>query len=179
MKAITDRSGNYIGDGSHHVSYHVEEIEGVSVSISKSSNTESVYVRYSIDNGSELKAITVRFSNHENNAVKFGDQLNGLFATKDEIMYHLGLKKRMFIPDTRLYISSRQLSKKSFHLYDVADKTIQEMYAMGEGADLSAYTGKLAKNSNILILGKKVEKCYITRTNIFGQHVRVGKYIYE
>lgn len=169
----TDRSGNYIGDGSSHTSYFVHE--DIPYTVILSDNSESVYVRYY----SGDKSITVRFSNHENNAVKFGDQLNGRLATKDEILFHLGLKKRTFIPNTYLSISSRMVKKIEVCKYEEAELTIKEMYDLGAGADLSPFKGKLAKGGNRLILGDKVEEVVETRTNVFGQSVQMGEFIYH
>ena len=173
--ALTDRHGNFIGDGCFHVGFHVEQIEGVTSSVSKSSTTESVYVTYRCGD----RSITCRFSNHQNNAVKFGDQLNGKLASRDEIMYHLGMKSRTFVPNTYLSIWTRQVAKKQLHTFEEADLTMDDLYAMGEGADISAFTGKLAKGSNLLILGSKVDLCVETRVNALGQSVQIGKYIYN
>lgn len=175
----TDRNGNFIGDGSFHATYDVidfsKEYPQIKSRVSKSNTTESVYVTYS----SGLKSITLRFSNHENNAVKFGDQLNGYIASKDEILYHLGLKKRVFIPDTRLSVPYQQIKQKEVKNYEQAPLTIQEIYSLGEGADISKYKGKIAKNSNYLITGDKIEKFEVKRVDSFGQTVRVGTYKYE
>jgi len=178
----TDRQGNYIGDGSCHVDYTVinfSEYPQISSSVSLSETTESVYVTYRNDEND--KKITTRFSYHVNNAVAFGDQLNGFAAGKNEILYHLGLKTRTFIPDTFLFINKRCVAKKDMEagLYEFAELTIKEMYDLGKGADLSAYTGKIAKNSNYLILGSKVEEEVKTSTNILGQRVQLGRYIYN
>ena len=175
-----DRSGNYIGDGKYHVNYKVfdfPEYPFISNSVEKSDTTESVYVTYR--NNQNDKKITVRFSLHENNAVKFGDQLNGVLATKDEVLYNLGFKNRKFIPLKRLMIESRQVKKSQIPQYEQAELTIKEMYDLGANADISQYKGKLAQNSNLLILGDKVTEFEETGLNAFGQKVFVGDYIYE
>lgn len=175
-----DRSGNFIGDGSFNVAptvIDIKEYPQVSYTISESNTTESTYVKYyNKDNDNE---VTVRFSNHENNAVKFGDQLDGNTVTKNEILSGLGLKKRTFVPDTSLSISSRMVKKSEAKNYEEADLKIQEMYALGKDADLSEYQGKLAKGSRRLIEGKKVEEVEHRRRGPLGESVRVGKYIYE
>ena len=176
----TDRSGNEIGDGSYHSDHTVVDLKDypkVRVGVSKSDNTESVYVTY--NNEENGKSITVRFSNHENNATKFGNQLDGNKATKDEILYHLGLKDREFIPHKKLSINQRQVAKKDLQNYEEADKTIKELYDLGAGADISKYKGKLAKGSNYLILGDEVVEEVQQRLNAFGTPVSVGKYIYK
>lgn len=152
MNAKTDRNGNLIGNGNYHVDYSVFEIEGVNVNVNESETTESVYVTYSIND----KSITVRFSEHENNAIKFGDQLNGNFSSINEVKYALGLVTRKFIPDTYLMIESRQVSKKDIAagIYKQANLTIKEMYDLGANASLAEYKGKLAKDSNYLSLGR-------------------------
>lgn len=100
-KVKEDKSGNYIGDGTFNVEYDVlefPEFTQIKNNVSKSDTTESVYVKYT--NTENLNSVTVRFSNHENNAVKFGDQLNGFLATKNEILHRLGLVKRTFMPNS-------------------------------------------------------------------------------
>lgn len=180
MKTLKDRNDNPIGDGRYHVEHHVIDLENypqVSYSIDKSNTSETVYVKYfNSDNGKE---ITTRFSWHENNAVKFGDQLNGYTASENEILYHLGLKTREFIPNTYLAIAKRMVKKVEMKNYDESELTIQEIYALGEGADISSHTGKLAKGSNWLIEGTIISECEETRANCFGQEVRIGKYIYK
>ena len=175
-----DRSGNLIGEGGWNVEHSVFDFNDypqVTSSISKSETTESVYVTYT--NRNTNQSVTLRFSNHENNAVKFGDQLNGDTATKAEVLYHLGLAKRTFIPKTYLWIDKQAIAKKNISKYEVCDKTIQEMYAMGEDADIAEYKGKLAKDSNYLILGDKVEKHEEQTKDILGQTVTRGRYIYD
>lgn len=175
----TDRLGNGIGDGTYHVEYDVVNFENESIvsSVSKSETTETVYVTYrNIENG---KSITVRFSMHENNAVRFGDQLNGSFATNNEIMYHLGLKTRTFVPITRKTIWTQQVAKKRLAEYSETNLSISEMYELKAGADISMHTGKLAKGSNYLILGSTVEEIEETKMDAFGNSVRIGKYIYN
>lgn len=180
LQVKLDRDGNQIGDGSYHASYNTIDFPGypqVSSSVSKSQSTESVYVTYTnSDNG---KTVTVRFSNHENNAVKFGDQLDGNYATKGEILYHLGLINRTFVPDTRLFIDKRMVKDKEVGNYQEADLTIGEMYALGKDADISQYKGMLAKGSKYLILGDKVVEEKQTGINALGQTVYRGKFIYD
>lgn len=178
----TDRQGNYIGNGSCHADYTVIDFSGypqVSSSVSLSETTESVYVTY--ENKENGKTITARFSYHVNNAVVFGDQLDGFVASKDEILYRLGLKTRTFVPDTFLFINKKCVAKKDIEagLYEFAELTIKEMYDLGKGADLSAYTGKIAKDSNWLIEGNRVEEEIKTSTNFLGQRVQLGRYIYS
>jgi hypothetical protein len=180
MKALKDRKDNVIGDGTYHVEYHVVDLADypqVDYRVDKSDTSESVYVKYS--NAENGKSITARFSWHENNAVRFGDQLNGNIASKDEILFHLGLKTREFIPNTYLMIAKRMVKKSAMKYYEEADLTIQEMYALGAGADISAHTGKLAKGSNWLIEGTEITEHEETRTDHFGNKVRIGKYIYK
>ena len=179
-KSRQDRSGNEIGDGSYNVDYDVVDFSKypqITTNVSLSESTETSYVTYTNrDNG---KSITVRFSNHENNATKFGDQLNGNLATNDEILFKLGLKEREFIPATYLSISTRQVAQKKLQDFEEADKTIQEIYSLGKGADLSKYKGKLAKGSNLLIQSDKIEQVEKTRRNYFGDIVRLGDYVYK
>ena len=175
-----DRDGNPIGDGSFHVEPDVFEFDQypqIKSDTSYSDTTESTYITYrNTENG---KSIAVRFSNHESNAVRFGDQLNGWIASRDEVLYHLGLKQREFIPETFLLIATRKIAKKQLGDYEEADKSIQEMYALGANADISEYKGKLAKGSNYLILGDKVDEEIRERPNAFGDFVQVGSYVYS
>lgn len=179
MKARRDSNGNQIGNGTYHVEHHVIDLSDypqVSWEISKSDTTESVYVKYyNSDNGKE---ITVRFSFHDNNATRFGDQLNGNLASSNEILFRLGLKTREFIPNTFLWVMKKKVRRIDCHLYEESELTIQEMYALGAGADISAYTGKLAKGSGWLIQGTEVIEMEETKSNDFGTY-RVGKYIYK
>lgn len=178
MTTKFDREGNIIGDGTFHADYAVLDLSsyGVLSEVSKSDNSESVYIIYSC--ASTRKAITVRFSNHNNNAVKFGDQLNGYITTADEILYRLGLKKAVFVPDTYLYIPSQMVAKKNLRNYEEADLTIQEMYALGRDADISMYKGKIAKGGNYLILGDTVKEYERKGRDAFGREVVIGNYIY-
>jgi hypothetical protein len=178
-KAKTDRSGNLIGDGNFHVPYKIldfSEYPQIGFRVDKSSSTESVYVTYYADNG---KSIKVRFSNHENNAVKFGDELDGDFAGELEVLFHLGFAERVFVPYTQLVIDSRQIKKSLMKDYEMSDKTMKELYAMGEGADLSEYQGKLAKDSNYLILGNTVEKENMKGLDAMGREAFRGTYKYQ
>ncbi len=175
----TDRFGNYIGSNSEATTYRVEDFSNfpqISSKVNKSTTTESVYVRYyNSDNG---KSITVRFSDHSNNATLFGDQLDWT-ASREEILFHLSLATRTFIPDTRLFIATRQVSKKSLGQYEEAELTINEMYELGAGADLSKYTGKLAKGSNYLIQGTEVKELENIVIDVFGNKRVLGKYVYN
>lgn len=173
MKA--DRNGNMIGNGYFHTSYSVIEHEGVSHEINKSQTTETVYVKYYSEHGS----ITVRFSNHENNAVKFGDQLDGNTVTKMELLAHLGLMKRTFIPHVSKSVPTTQIKMKKVKDYEQADLTIQEMYELPVGTDLSKYVGKVAKSSNYRIDGNKITEIFSYRSDMFGQKVKIGEYKYE
>lgn len=66
--------------------------------------------------------------------------------------------RRIFVPNTHLIIGKQSVAKKNLSNYEEAELTIQEMYALGEGADLSKYVGKIAKGSNYLIYSDKVLK---------------------
>lgn len=169
-----DKHGNMIGDGSYHCEYSVFDIDGVGVNVSFSESSESVYVTYSYGD----KRCIVRFSNHLCNSVSFGDYLDGNMAYMNEIRYRLGLCGREFVPDTRLWIESRNVKKIEACNYDECDKTIQELYAMGSGASLSEYVGKLAKGSRLLIIGDVVTEDVIKRRNVMGQDVIIGKFRY-
>ena len=174
----TDRLGNYIPDFGN-CDYWILNFPGTDIQseVNFSEKTESVYVRYS--SSKTHRCVTCRFSWHVNNAVLFGDQLDGRFASEDEILYRLGYKKREFLPDTRLWIASQKVAKKRLHLYEEAPLSIQEMYALGEDADLSEYKGKLARGGNYLILGDKVEKVKETGRDWLGREVVYGTYIYS
>jgi hypothetical protein len=180
VRLRTDRSGNEIGDGGWNVEPEImdfKEYPQITSNVNKSQTTESTYVTYT--NKDNSKSITVRFSNHENNAVKFGDQLNGYTATANQILYKLGLKTRDFIPEKYLSIWATQVKRKDVGNYEMADKTMPELYALGKDADLSDYKGKVAKNSNWLILGDKVSELDKTTRDAFGNSVRLGKYEYH
>lgn len=176
----TDRFGNTIIKGNYNVPYQVFDFSDypqVFNSVSKSETTESVYITYS--NSENNNRISVRFSTHINNAVEFGDQLDGDFATAYEILYHLGLKKRTFVPKKRLYIRANCIKRKLLNDYDEAELTMTEMYALGVGADITKFIGKRTKGGSWLILGEKVEELIETRKNRLGQLLQVGEYIYH
>jgi hypothetical protein len=180
-KVKTDRLGNYIGSADSHAFYDVLDFSAypeVEVRVNESQSTESVYVTYM--NNRLLKSVTVRFSHHVCNAVEFGDMLDGNIASRNEILYHLGLMSRTFKPDSYLAIATRQISNKDLSkgIYEEAPLTIQEMYALGEGADLSQYEGKLAKGSRYLIESDVVKRLIHKRVNRFGESVTVGQYEY-
>jgi len=174
----TDRFDNMIGSAEFHSAYSVEDFSDypqIYASVNKSETTESVYVSYyNSDNG---ERVTVRFSNHMNNATLFGDQLSW-DAPIDQILYRLGLATREFFPESKLFINRRQVSIKKLNQYEEASLTIQEMYELGAGADLSEFTGKLAKGSVELILGTSVESFVSKQTNAFGEIVQLGNYVY-
>lgn len=176
----TDREGNIIGNGNWHTLYNVEVFDGfpqITSKVEKSETTESVYVKYyNSDNG---KSVIVRFSNHNCNAERFGDVL-GRWASKDEILYNLGLKKRRFEQSVRIFIPTQQVKKKKLAAgeYEYSEYTIQELYNMVKNKQsIKSHIGKVAKNSNYLILddGKEFLE---TRVNCFGEEVKIGKYIY-
>lgn len=122
--------------------------------------------------------ITVRYSLHESNATKFGEVL-GSTETEDEVLSYLGYATRTFIQAFRPFIATEQVKNKNVKNYEQAELTIQEMYALGIGADLTPYVGKVAKGSNYLIIGNTVEKSYERRQNILGEWVNVGRYEYK
>lgn len=165
--ARTDRAGNIIGDGDWHISPTIidfSEFPNISTSVSESASTESVYVTYTNnDNG---KKITVRFSFHENNAVKFGDQLNGFLASKAEVLYHLGLRTRKFIPRKELSIARNTVGKKVGN-YERSDFTLAQLFARGEGASLEDVKGKLLKDRDEVIVGGRVN----SYTSPWGDYV--------
>lgn len=162
--AKTDRFGFQIGDASHHSRYEVREFPNhpeVVSSVSKSWNSESVYVKYF--NTKNARSITVRFSNHMNNAVLFGNQLTPA-ATNEEILYELGILGRKPIIEESPRIVQQQIAKKDLDKYEEAELSLQEMYKLGIGADISKYKGKLAKNSNLLIESDTIK----SKFNIVG-----------
>lgn len=161
-----------------HAEYYVAEFPETDIksSVEFSESSESVYVRYSSKKTG--KSVTCRFSWHHSNAERFGDVLNGYWVGTDEILFRLGYKEREFVPDTQLVIASRKVAKKQLALYEEAPLTIREMYALGEGADLSQYVGKIAKGGNYLILGDKVEKSVIKVRDFLGIERVRGSYVY-
>lgn len=180
MKATTDRNDNLIGSGNYHVEhtvYDFPEFPSIQSTVTESNTSETVYIRYA--NRENGRNVTVRFSWHINNAVEFGDQLDGNTTSRDEVLYRLGLMRRTFIPNSFLFIGKRMVKKSAMKNYEEADLTIGEMYELGEDADLSRFVGKLAKGSNYLITSSKVDKVLESRTDRLGNTVYCGKYIYE
>ena len=174
-----DQFGSTIGNGTYHVQYHVIDTAAfpqVSVSINNSGTTESVYVTYT--NAYNAKSTTVRFSNHMSNAVMFGDQLDGAVATNLQILFRIGLATRTFAAASSLIIETKQVKKATMSQYEECAFSMQELYAMGEGADISAHTGKLAKGSNRIIVSTTVVRMNSTIINRLGEVVEVGTYTY-
>ena len=169
MKATIDKHDNPIGDGTFHCRYNVIDLTsyGVRSTISFSGTTESVYVTYINDNNS--KRITARFSYHINNAVKYGDQLNGFIATEDEILFHLGLKTRTFKPDIILQLGRNAVKAKKINEYKSCGLTLSELFALGDGADISMYVGMLIEGTDKVITSSKI-------TSYEGKY---GSFIYE
>lgn len=159
MTTIKDRYDNVIGDGTTHAIYDVHDFvsdgyEFIKSSVTFSNTTESVYVKYI--NTRNLESVTVRFSNHMSNSVLFGDEL--CKTDVNEILYRLGLKGKKIVNGTRPYIYTKCIKKKEIGKYEEAELTIQEIYALGIGADLSAYKGKVARGGRSLICGDKIEE---------------------
>ena len=174
-----DQYGSSIGNGTFHVKHHVIDLTNypqVSVSINNSGTTESVYVTYT--NADNAKSTTVRFSNHMSNAVMFGDQLDGAVATDLQILFRIALATRTFAPATSLVIESKLIKKATMSQFEESTLTIQELYAMGEGADISAHAGKLAKGSNRLVVSTEIKRINNTIINRLGEVVEVGTYTY-
>lgn len=161
----------------NHEIIDMSDFPQVHHSVNASNTSESVYVRYM--NSDNSNSITVRFSNHENNAVKFGDQLDGLTATKNEVLAHLGLKKRVFVPKTKISVGAYKVKRSTTHLYEEAALTMSEIYELGVGADISMYKGMVTKGGNWIISGDTVEEVIETTLNTFGKVIQVGEYIYE
>lgn len=161
--------------GGDHVDYDVMDLSkyGVESRVSKSEQSESVYVYYRRGE----KVAKVRFSRHYSSCVYDGGVMDG-WATKQEILFELGLMDREFIPSTHLIIGKNMVKMSDVENYEEADLTIQEMYALGAGADLSPYVGKLAKGSRYLIFSQKVEEVVDTRKNWLGAQVPIGHYLY-
>lgn len=159
-KAKKDKYENPIGDGSYHAMYDVfefPEYPEISFRVDKSNTTESVYVTYK--NSKNNESAVVRYSNHTSNAVKFGDQINGnSLNAKLDVLSALKIMQKKFVPSISLMIHKRQVKKTEISNYKEADKTIQEIYKMGLGADISMYKGMLAKGSNWLIEGERIER---------------------
>lgn len=159
MATKKDRYDNVISDGTTHATYDVYDFASagydfIESSVSLSNTSESVYVTYR--NTLNLKSVDVRFSWHTSNGVKFGDVLT--YTDVNEILYRLGVKGKRVINNTRPFIMTQFLKKKDVLQYEEAPLTIQEMYALGIGADLSSYKGKVAKGGRHLIQGEKIEE---------------------
>lgn len=175
----TDRSGNFIGDGKFHAEFDVFEFSDfpqVKSKVEKSSTTESVYVHYF--NTENEKRVTVRYSNHENNATKFGDQLNGHTTNRQEVLYKLGILSRKFIPNLIPSIPTQQVKKTKLKDFVQSDKTIQELYEMVRNKkSIAKYVGKLTKGQNYLVTGEGViieDK----DKDVFGNVIVKGKFEY-
>ena len=169
MKAKTDKYDNPIGEASFHCRYNVIDLTsyGIRSTVSFSDTTESIYVTYINDNNS--KRITARFSYHINNAVRYGDQLNGFLANEDEILFHLGLKTRTFKPDVVLQLGRNAVKAKKIHEYKSCGLTLAELFDLGDGADISMYLGMLIEGTDKVITSSKITSC----------EGKYGSFIYE
>ena len=193
---LQDADGNVIGDGSHHRPYNIvdfSEFPQISHSVNKSLSTESVYVTYRNEETGD-KA-TVRFSGHNSNAVRFGDQMagwddDGSFIARqleNQLKYRLGLMDRKLVYGT--YIGTRSVSNADLESgkYEEADITLRELYALPVGTDISQYTGKLARGSRELIEGEVVKENrnkvvaveYIPRFSLIGEQGAASLDAYE
>lgn len=152
-----DINGQMIGNGDSHCLYHVEEFPGLPIktNIQKSLSSESVYVTYL--HLETLALAKVRFSSHTCNDVEFGAVIDGHSSNvRNEILYKLGFIERRFVPAFASHITYQYVAKKKMHLYEVADKTIEELSSLPVGTDISEYRGKIAKDSSMVITSSKV-----------------------
>ena len=161
-----DRDGNRIGDGSSHMRYKVDEVAlsypNISYKVDESATTESVYVTYYNNDPkyseNERPKVTVRYSTHDSNAVKFGDQLRGEAVERNngELLYRLGLKEREWIPAPS--VPTQTVSKKDLenNTYEESELTERDIMLLPVGADIAEHKGKLIKGTNKLILVDKV-----------------------
>lgn len=173
---MTDRYDNQIlTPGSCY--YKVMDLSkyGVTSSVSESQSSESIYVYYSYG----IERVAVRFSLHMNNAVQFGDQLDGNTATEIEVLHRLGLAKRTFIPLVRKWISKESVSKKVAKTLPECQLTLKELYELPVGTDISMYRGMVVKNTTFRLCADTVQEVAETRINSFGDAVAIGDYKYE
>lgn len=169
-----DADGNRIGDGSVHSSYSIVDFSAypqISHNVQKASGTESVYVTYT--NNENGKSATMRFSGHESNAVRFGQQLRGhnyqeqelaqmseagkkMFIDKpiNELMYRLGLVDKEIVTKYLPKIEKRNVSKNKVDNgeFEIADISLSELQKLPIGTDISKYKGKAIKDGNVYIL---------------------------
>lgn len=165
----TDKNGFQIGDGTWHTPFHVfefPEYPSIEASVSKSLGTESVYVKY-VDNATS-KSITMRFSGHVNNAVRFGLELSSA-APREAVLHALGYMSRTFVHDVIAKVSTRRLKAEELESCESTDMTEAEILALGIGADISHLVGKRVKGTDRVVKGNKVR----------GSEQVTGKYIYE
>ena len=175
----TDSYGLEIGNGSYHVQHNVIDLTNypqVAVTVNYSGSTESVYVVYT--NMLTLQSTTVRFSNHMCNAVLDGDQLDGAVATDMQILYRIGLATRTFAPATQLVIRTTQIKKALLVNLTECPFTLPELYAMGEGADISAFVGMYAKGTNRVINSSTVVREQQVIIDRYGNEKVLGKFTY-
>jgi hypothetical protein len=148
------------------MNYKVDEVAlsypNISYKVDESASTESVYVTYTNNDPkypeNERPKVTVRYSNHDSNAVKFGDQLRGEAVERNngELLYRLGLKEREWIPAPS--VPTQTVSKKDLEngTYEESGLTERDIMLLPVGADIAEHKGKLIKGTNKLILVDKV-----------------------
>lgn len=156
-----DINGQLIGGYESETSYHIEDFGDLPIAydVEKAISTESVYVRYWRTDDRDREKVTVRFSWHTCNGIRFGLYVDGESKdARNEILYRLGFKKRRIVPIYTTSVGKEFVGKKRIKQFVECDKTIEEIESLPEGADLSDCCGKLAKGTNILIKNDHVRR---------------------
>lgn len=185
-KERVDENGTAIGYGDIHANYVVENMEGlpVRVKVTESSNTESVYVKYYRTDGKSLPilddnyagCVTVRFSQHMCNGVKFGNYILGDLrnGNRNEVLYRLGFISKERVEVKAPFVFTRNIKKSAAAECEVCPLTMGDLTALPVGTDISKYNGMpLPGTENIIIASDKVGERVIGYQNIYGTEINL------
>lgn len=174
------------GDGTWHNSHIIEDMSGlpVRVNVCRADTTESVYVKYRRTDGKPLRlnddnnsgCVTVRFSTHDCNGVKFGLYVKGdeVKGNRNEVLYRLGFID-MHIEYVYASFAPTSFCKKSKIKYlPVAPITLAELEQLPEGTDISHMNGMyLSDTVNTIIAGDVIGRHVVGKKVIFDSEIKI------
>lgn len=128
-----DRYGNPIGNGTYHAKYTVYDIPGTEVTISPSTNSESVYVTYVNPGKGTSKS---RYSNHFSNQEYKGPL---------DILSELGMVRSE--PRIEKKLVGWNVKKREIESYPSSGKTYEDLLELPED-EMKKYKGMLIVDEN-------------------------------
>lgn len=175
-----------MGDGTWHEDYIVEDMSGlpVEVSVSKANGTESVYVHYRRTDGKELPLVfdngngkvTVRFSRHLCNGVMDGSYVMGSIrkGNRNEVLYRLGFIDLTIEPVYEKCVPLTSVRKSRVSSLPVAPLTLEELYRLPEGTDISEMQGMYVRGTeNSIIAGTYIGRRKIGVNRVYGKEIKI------